>query len=903
MPQQEFVPQAYNLLKSAQHSLHLQSNDTSQPCDFTFEVLKPALFRTTFTSHTHPLPPYPSARKPPPSNDGSFAAVSSSSGDQRTKYVCGEIEATVDWTTVPLVSIGFVDQPQPLHADLPFRSYALDGTGIAHYSRYFRGSLHVGLGEKAAPMDLSNRHFTLSATDCFGYDVHRTDPMYKHIPLLMRAGPEGVVATFSTSHARGYYSVGSEMDGMWGFFKVYRQDYGGLEQYTLVGKTLQDVVTMYAELVGFPLLVPRWAFGYLGGGMKYSMLDEPRASEALMEWADTVKKHDIPCSGFQMSSGYTVAETEPKTRNVFTWNRHRFPDPKGFTDAFHARGIRLIANVKPYVLESHPEYQNLVKAGALFKDVNTGGPAVARLWSAGGGESGQGGHIDFSSKSGYHFWYEGVKKLRLEGMDCMWNDNNEYVIPNDTWQLATDNAHVQGSEKRRRDIGLWGRAMHTELHAKASYDALVEAVPHERPFVLTRSGTAGTFRYACSTWSGDNITSWDGMRGANALSLTAGMCLMQCYGHDIGGFEGPQPSPELLLRWVQLGCHSPRFAINCFKTGNDNLVGDVIEPWMYPEILPQVRKAIKRRYEMLPYIYNLMLQSHFTAVPPQRWVGWGYEQDPEVWTHPILKAGEQQYWFGDTLLVGGVYEPGISHGRIYTPKRTPTDPGFLNLNPPYQYLPAGAWHTISSPWRDSIPLLARIGGAIPVGKNSQVRVTTPSVVGSNPFSHNEAHLPADDWRGVEIFPPPSPEEEEEEKEKEKDSSHRHHHPTTQKKFTTTWYEDDGISPSPTPIAKFTISYSVTSQQDVKIWFSRQNVEAAAGKSFVPLWVKNGLTVILPMGDRRRVVWGGDGASSSSSSSATEVEVTIEEMEPDDIGRRRYQLVFDGAGAGADASRG
>jgi alpha-glucosidase (family GH31 glycosyl hydrolase) len=151
----------------------------------------------------------------------------------------------------------------------------------------------------------------------------------------------------------------------------------------------------------------------------------------------------------------------------------------------------------------------------------------------------------------------------------------------------------------------------------SSHDVLLEACPNERPFVLTRLATLGTMRYACSSWSGDNITSWDGMRGTNALSLNAGICLMQCYEHDIGGFEGPQPSPELLLRCVQLGIHSPRFAINCFKTGEDNSVGDVIEPWMYPEILPNIRQALQRRYELIPYIYGLMLLSHLTATPPQ----------------------------------------------------------------------------------------------------------------------------------------------------------------------------------------------------------------------------------------------------------------------------------------------
>ncbi|CAK1354913.1 unnamed protein product [Cercospora beticola] len=819
MPQQELVPKAYTLLSSSETFLHLQTTDTPAPIDFTFEAIKPDLFRTTFTSETHPPPPFPSAHKPSADN-GSF--TSTSAGSKSRTFASGNIEARVDWDVTPIVSVGFAGQ-QPLHTDLPFRSYVLDGPGAAHYSRYFRGSLHVGLGEKAAPMDLSARHFTLSATDCFGYDVHRTDPMYKLIPLLFRAGPEGVVATFSTSHSRGYCSVGSEMDGMWGFYKVHRQDYGGLELYTIIGQTFAEVVSIYAELVGFPLLVPRWAFGYLGGGMKYSMLDEPRACDALMEWADTVKKHDIPCSGFQMSSGYTMSEQEPKTRNVFTWNRHRFPEPEAFTAEFKKRGIRLIANIKPYILGTHPEYQRLVDAGALFKDLSTRHSAVARLWSAGGGESGDGGHIDFTSKAGYDFWYEGVKRLRGDGMDCMWNDNNEYVISDDNWQMALDNEHVQACTEKRKDIGLWGRAMHTELHGKASYEALLEAVPHERPFVLSRSGTAGTFRYACSTWSGDNITSWEGMRGANALSLNAGVCLMQCYGHDIGGFEGPQPSPELLLRWVQLGCHSPRFAINCFKTGDDNMVGDVIEPWMYPEILPEIRKAIKRRYEMIPYIYGLMLKSHLTAEPPQRWVGWGYEQDSEVWTSRVLKDGEQQYWFGESLLVGGVYEANVSEAKIYAPKRSTSDPGYLNLNAPFQYLSAGEWHSIASPWRESIPLLARIGGAIPVGKDRQVVAPGDKV--------NEADLPADDWRGVEIFPS---------RQDLSDGT----------VYTNEWYEDDGISPPPARLARFSVSYATTAKE-VTVWF-KQDVEA-----FSPPWTENGITVILPVGDTREVASGGD----------------------------------------------
>ncbi|KAF2637591.1 neutral alpha-glucosidase ab precursor [Massarina eburnea CBS 473.64] len=826
MPQVEFTPQGFKPNAQSSNSktlVSLQANHYNRTFDFTFEALRPGTFRTTFTTPQHRLPPHRAA--PILSKTLKDAELELSETPTSKTIETGGAKAIVDWTSgPPLVSVALPGQDVPIHYDLPHRSYVTDGTGIAHYTHHNRDTLHVGLGEKPAPMDLSNRQFVLSATDCFGYDVYRTDPMYKHIPLLINATADGCVGIFSTSHARGFYSVGAEMDGLWGWFKVYRQEYGGLEEYIVVGRTISDVVRLYADIVGYPILVPRWAFGYIAGGMKYSMLDEPPAINALMGFANKLKEHDIPCSGFQMSSGYTVAETEPKTRNVFTWNYHRFPDPKGFVDAYHKEGIRLIANVKPYVLANHPAYEKLREAGAFFKDPVTEKSAEARLWSAGGGTNGVGGHLDFTSEAGYQWWYEGVRELKKLGIDCIWNDNNEYSLPNDSWQCALDaGALIQEKDQDPTNaVGFWGRALNTELMGRSSHDASLEVEPEQRPFILTRSATAGTLKYCASAWSGDNVTSWDGMKGANALSLTAGMCLMQCYGHDIGGFEGPQPSPELLVRWCQQGIYSSRFAINCYKTSpENNTVGDVIEPWMYPEITHIVRDIIKRRYELIPYLYSLSLEGHMTTKPPQRWTGWGYETDPEVWRSKVLTDGETQYWLGESLLVGGVFESGQDTARVYLPKgESDHDLQFVDVNAPTNFHNAGQWIDVSAKWDESIPVLAKVGSAIPVGRSVQTLSAGETA--------NPANLPRDDYRAVEIFPP-------------KGSSNG-------KDFVNVWYEDDGVSPPPARISTFEVKYR-TDEEKVYVEYKEK-----LQTGFDPAW--KGLSVIVLKGEDRKLVFNG-----------------------------------------------
>jgi hypothetical protein len=156
---------------------------------------------------------------------------------------------------------------------------------------------------------------------------------------------------------------------------------------------------------------------------------------------------------------------------------------------------------------------------------------------------------------------------------------------------------------------------------------------------------------------------------------------------------------------------------------------------------------------------------------------------------------------------------------MYLPKASDAkvDAGFLNLNAPYNYLEPGQWVEIAAELKcGGNPVLARVGGAVPVGKNAPT--FSPGDYDKEFYNGVE-----DDYRAVEIFPP-------------KGSSHGEH-------YTCSWYEDDGISINP-QISTFSVTYSCT-EEVVMVNFHKLPANVHR-----PRWEV--LHVILPIGDERKV---------------------------------------------------
>jgi alpha-glucosidase len=252
------------------------------------------------------------------------------------------------------------------------------------------------------------------------------------------------------------------------------------------------VVAGFARLTGSMAFGPRWSLGFAQTAM--ALADAEDAQQRIAAFIDRCAAEAIPISAFHFGSGYTIIG---KRRYVFHWNRKKFPAPEELMARFKAAAMRVVANLKPCLLDDHPRFAEVAASGGFIADEATGRPAISQFWD------GDGAHLDFTSQAGIAWWQKGVREAILAlGIDCAWNDNNEYDLWNEDARCAGF-GHVVPLDLVRPAQAL--------LMTRASYEEQQRAKPQERPFTVTRAGCPGIQRYA-QTWSGDNSTSWESLR-------------------------------------------------------------------------------------------------------------------------------------------------------------------------------------------------------------------------------------------------------------------------------------------------------------------------------------------------------------------------------------------------------
>jgi alpha-glucosidase len=575
---------------------------------------------------------------------------------------------------------------QPLAEDRTTGAYqiARNGSQVAHFMHRFPNERYFGLGEKAGPLERSGHRYEMRNLDALGYDAHSTDPLYKHIPFTITERPgSGALGLFYDNLSTSWFDLGNELDNYHAPYRLWRAEAGDLDLYVSWAPDLRDVIKQQAALTGGTAFLPRWSLGYSASSMAYT--DAENAQDMMLGFLNQLREHDIPCDSFQMSSGYTSIGNR---RYVFNWNTDKFPSFHTVANEFGEKGIRLIANIKPVLLDDHPRYDEAARDSLFVRDADTDAPEASQFWD------GQGSHLDFTNPSTIRWWQANVTDALLQrGIGSTWNDNNEYEI----WDNAA-RCNGFGTERGIAPI----RPLMSQLMTRASAEAQRAFAPKKRPYLISRCAAPGTQRYA-QTWTGDNRTNWDTLKWNIPMGLGLSMSGFFNIGHDVGGFAGPKPDPELFLRWVQNGIFHPRFTIHSW-----NEDGTVNEPWMHPEVIDLVRDAIRLRYRLLPYLYTQLYRAVTAHEPILRPLFLDFPNDP------TCRDRQFDFMLGPDLLVASVIEQDATHRAVVLPD-----------------WPCGWWHLETETWHpggtrinlpvtlSSIPAFVRGGAVLPLSEDTK----------------------------------------------------------------------------------------------------------------------------------------------------------------------------------------
>ena len=576
-----------------------------------------------------------------------------------------------------------------LHADIVDLSYMEDSNHRRiHTSEISPEDCFYGFGEKSGSFNKAQKFMSMSPKDAMGYNPRETDSLYKHIPFYIKLnrGTRKAVGYFYHNTCECDFDMGREKSNYWKPHSRYRTDGGDIDLFLIAGPSVRQVVERYTDLTGKSAMLPRYALGYLGSSMYYPELDND-CDDAILDFIDTTREEKIPVDGFQLSSGYCTVETDKGIKRcVFTWNKKRFKDPREFFAQMEKRGVTVSPNVKPGILLIHPKLDEMKAKGMFIKASDSDEPGIGTWWG------GKGVFADFTNPSTRTYWKEMLKENVLEyGTSSVWNDNCEY-------DSLVDKDCRCDFEGKGGTIGQLKSVM-SNIMCHITDEAIHETFTNTRPYIVCRSGHCGIQRYA-QTWAGDNLTCWDSLKYNIATILGMSLSGVANQGCDIGGFYGPSPEAELMVRWIQNGIFQPRFSIHSTNTDNT-----VTEPWMYGDCTDYILEAIGLRYQLSPYLYSLMERAHETGLPIMEPMCSAFQEDVKCYEEGV------DFMLGDSLLVANVVEKGAVSRKVYLPEGETF----------YDFYTRSAYEggrTVELPVDlGSIPLFVRSGAIIPMAED------------------------------------------------------------------------------------------------------------------------------------------------------------------------------------------
>ncbi len=420
-----------------------------------------------------------------------------------------------------------------------------------------------------------------------------------------------------------------------------------LDYWFTAGDTPAEIEEGYARATGTVPMMPEYGLGFWQCKLRY------QTQEELLKIAREYKKRNLPLDLIVIDFFHWPRQGEWKFDPVY------WPDPDAMVKELKEMGVELMVSIWPTVDRESENYKEMLEKGYLIR--------TERGFRAGLDFQGATIHFDATNPGAREYVWEKAKKNYYDkGIKVFWLDEAEpeytaYDFDNYRYYAGTD-----------LEIG----NIYPVEYARTFYEGM-EQEGQENIVNLLRCAWAGSQKYGALVWSGDIASSFGSMKNQLAAGLNMGLAGIPWWTTDIGGFHGGDPNDpkfrELFVRWFQWGAFCPVMRLHGDREprqpqagttgGAACCSGAANEVWSYGEEVYHIcEKYMCMREEMRGYTRRLMMEAHEKGTPVMRTLFYEFPQDEMCWKL------EDEYMYGDKLLVAPILEAGVTMRRVYLPR-------------------------------------------------------------------------------------------------------------------------------------------------------------------------------------------------------------------------------------------
>jgi alpha-glucosidase len=508
-----------------------------------------------------------------------------------------------------------------LNEDEPAFGTGWIGEEVTTYKRLIPDEKFIGMGEKTGGLNRRGEGFTHWNTDYFGYPTN-ADPIYMSTPFYIglheTEGAKVMYGIFMDNSYKSHFNFGASNDR----FASFTAEDGDMTYYFIHHSTVSGIIESYTSITGRITLPPLWSLGFQQ--CRYSYYPD----KEVLRVAETFREKNIPADVMYLDIHYM------DKYKIFTWNKDRFPDPKGMISSLKQKGFNTAVIIDPgiKVEKGYAAYEEGAKDN-LFLKYPDGTDYRGQVWP------GWCHFPDFTNPKTRTWWGNSFKSLVDVGIRGFWNDMNEPATWGQRFPDLVEFSFEGLNGTHRRGHNVYGLEM-----ARATFEGTKELLKGERPFILTRAGFSGVQRYS-AVWTGDNVSSDDHMMLGVRMLSSLGLVGVPYVGMDIGGFSG-NPSKELFARWISIGAFAPLSRAHVCVDNKDQ------EPWSFGERVEDIaRNYLNLRYMMLPYIYSSFYQAQQKGLPIWRSLAIEFPFDSKIYDGRY----QHQFTIGKGLMIAPVH--------------------------------------------------------------------------------------------------------------------------------------------------------------------------------------------------------------------------------------------------------